>query len=221
MLEGQRCYGIPEKSSRKRRWRKRGCLHPASLPCFSPWRSPPSNYIAHSFMSLVPLSLHSNGRSMGQEFCLFGSQLFSCKCSVSIYHMNGTVCVPGIPPDVPCPPSGEGFCFGSCCCPALTTPSTHPPPPGTCQEADWLPLTPSPREGERRFIPIGDGGSCGGGVGSAQLQLQTHPESNLFSLPHPIPCGLAVILSPLDHCGSHLHASRAILLNSRSCHSFA
>lgn len=81
---------------------------------------------------------------MGQEFRLFGSQLFSCKCSVSIYHMNETVCVPGIPPNVPCPPPGEEFYFGSCCCPALTT-------PGTCQEADWLPLIPSP---QRRGVQV-------------------------------------------------------------------
>lgn len=162
----------------------------------------------------MSLSLHSNGRSMGQEFCLFGSQLFSCKSPVSIYHMNETVCVPGIPPNVPCPPPGEEFYFGSCCCPALST-------PGTCQEAVWLLLPPSPREGECRFIPTGDGGWRGGRVGSAQLQVQTYPESDLLSLPHLNPCSPAVILSPLGHCSSHLHPARAILLNSRSCHSFA
>lgn len=66
-------------------------------------------------------------------------------------HMNETDCVPGNPPNVPCPPSWEGVHFGSCCCPALAT-------PGSRQEPHWLPRSAFPGEGEHRLIPAGDGG---------------------------------------------------------------
>lgn len=106
----------------------------------------------------------------------WGSGVLSVLFTAVPIHMNETDSVPGIPPNVPCPPSWEGVHFGSCCCPALAT-------PGTSQEPDWLPLSSSPREGEPRLILL----EMEGGFLSALLQRETRPEPGLFSQLAPPP----------------------------------
>lgn len=137
-----------------------------------------------SHLFFVSLSLHSNGCSMGQEFCVFGSQLFSCKCPVSIYsHEWNTLCLASLPMSPACP-LGRDF--------ILAAVAALPCPPQAPARRQASSHSRFPREGERRCIPIGDGGRVGG----TQWQSQTHPESNLFSLLHPNPWGPAVTLSP-------------------------
>lgn len=116
-----------------------GTYNPISLPYSSPQCSLLSDCITHLFISLTSLSFTQVDTLQGQEFCLCCLQLFPCKCSVSICHMNETVWVVGNPPDGPWPFPGQGVYFGSCCNPALAT-------PGTSQEPDRLPLSPFPQK---------------------------------------------------------------------------
>lgn len=140
----------------------------------------------------MSLSLPSDG-------CSWGSGVFSVLFTAVPIHVNETDYVPGIPPNVPCPPSWEGVHFGSCCCPALAT-------PGTSQEPDWLPLSSSPREGEHRLIPAADGGrvpECSPPMRNTKY-IQNLASSHSSHHHH---CGPAVIIPPLDYCSSHLQVA--------------